>query len=220
MSHSLTNVRTRPGHRARQSKPAAAHLSRGHPKPPRESTRGSRLVGAMLREQRRHLNLTLQEVADRAGITKGFLSEIERDRAAPSVATLLNLRDVLSLSVSSLFRSSLPQIVRHNERQDIPYGGLGMNCSLASARNAYRLTALHAEFKPLGLSGSEPHSLDSDEEFLLILAGTLEVTVGSDVHLLQAGDSMTFDPRIPHSFKNPSRRNVARTLCIVAPPPK
>src|SRR6202453_652821 len=142
MSHSLTNVRTRPGHRARQSKPAAAHLSRGHPKPPRESTRGSRLVGAMLRGQRRHLNLTLQEVAERAGITKGFLSEVERDRAAPSVATLLKLRDALSLSVSSLFRSSLPQVVRRNERQSIPYGGQGIGCSLLSARNAHRLTVV------------------------------------------------------------------------------
>src|SRR5438270_10842593 len=63
------------------------------------------LVGALLREQRRLLNLTLQEVADRAGITKGFLSEIERDKAIPSVATLMRLRDALSLSISSLFRS-------------------------------------------------------------------------------------------------------------------
>jgi transcriptional regulator with XRE-family HTH domain len=178
------------------------------------------LVGAMLREQRRRLNLTLQEVADRADITKGFLSEIERDRAAPSVATLLRLRDVLSLSVSSLFRSSLPQVVRHDERQDIPYGGLGMDCSLASARNAHRVTALHAEFKPLGLSGSEPHALDSDEEFILILVGRLEVIINGEVHLLHAGDSITFDPRIPHSFRNPSARKLARTLCIVAPPPK
>jgi transcriptional regulator with XRE-family HTH domain len=213
MSRSPTIARTR--HHAkttggRRRRPPAAAAPR----------RATTLVGAMLREQRRRLNLTLQEVADRAGITKGFLSEVERDRAAPSVATLLQLRDALSLSVSSLFRSSLPQVVRHNERQDIPYGGLGMNCSLASARNAHRLTALHAEFKPLGLSGSEPHALDSDEEFILILAGTLEVTINNEVHSLRAGDSITFDPRIPHSFKNPSRRNVARTLCIVAPPPK
>src|SRR5690348_16325152 len=54
------------------------------------------LVGAMLREHRRLLNLTLQEVANRAGITKGFLSEIERDKAVPSVATLMRLRDALS----------------------------------------------------------------------------------------------------------------------------
>jgi transcriptional regulator with XRE-family HTH domain len=220
MSRSATRVRTRIGHRAHQTTSVGAHHGRSHPLPSRKPAQATNLVGAMLREQRRRLNLTIQEIADRAGITKGFLSEIERDRAAPSVATLLKLRRALSLSVSSLFRSSLPQIVRHNERQEIPYGGLGMNCSLASARNAHRLTALHAEFEPLGLSGSEPHSLDSDEEFLLILAGSLEVTINSELHLLQAGDSMTFDPRNPHSFKNPSRRKFTRTLCIVAPPPK
>jgi transcriptional regulator with XRE-family HTH domain len=219
MSRSPAINRARVRSHARQAKTTAARRARPTPAAT-GPTQATTLVGAMLREQRRRLNLTLQEVADRAGITKGFLSEVERDRAAPSVATLLKLRDSLSLSVSSLFRSSLPQVVRHNERQDIPYGGLGMICSLASARNAHRLTALHAEFKPLGLSGSDPHALDSDEEFILILAGTLEVTVNDEVHSLRAGDSMTFDPRIPHSFKNPSRRNVARTLCIVAPPPK
>jgi transcriptional regulator with XRE-family HTH domain len=189
-------------------------------RPSATTPQSTTLVGAMLREQRRRLNLTLQEVADRAGITKGFLSEVERDRAAPSVATLLSLRDALSLSVSALFRSSLPQVVRRTERQKIPYGGIGMICSLASARNAHRVTALHAEFRPGGRSGSEPHALDSDEEFLLILAGSLEVTINEEVHRLRAGDSITFDPRMPHSFRNPSRRQLTRTLCIVAPPPK
>jgi quercetin dioxygenase-like cupin family protein/DNA-binding transcriptional regulator YiaG len=178
------------------------------------------LVGAMLREQRRKLNLTLQEVAGRAGITKGFLSEVERDRAAPSVATLLKLRDALSLSVSSLFRSSLPQVVRRNERQSIPYGGQGIGCSLLSARNAHRLTVVHAEFRPGGRSGSEPHSMDSDEEIIVVLAGTLEITVQDETHTLRAGDSITFDPRTPHIYRNPSSREAARTLCIMAPPPK
>lgn len=178
------------------------------------------LVGAKLREQRRHLNLTLQEVADRAGITKGFLSEIERDRAAPSVATLLKLRDALSLSVSTLFRSSLPQVVRRGERQKIPYGGIGMSCALLSARNAHRVIAVHGEFKPGGRSGSEPHTLDSDEEIIVILTGSLEVTINGEVHLLRAGDSITFDPRIPHAYRNPSKRDSTQTLCIMAPPPR
>jgi quercetin dioxygenase-like cupin family protein len=174
----------------------------------------------MLREQRRRLNLTLQEVAERAGITKGFLSEVERDRAAPSVATLLKLRDALSLSVSSLFRSSLPQVVRRGERQQIPYGGVGLSCSLLSARNAHRLIVVHGEFKPGGQSGSEPHSMDSDEEIIIILAGTLEITVKNERHTLRAGDSITFDPRTPHLYRNPSKREVTRTICIMAPPPK
>jgi quercetin dioxygenase-like cupin family protein len=193
-------------------------MSHSAPLADREET--TTLVGAMLREQRRRLNLTLQEVAGRAGITKGFLSEVERDRAAPSVATLLKLRDALSLSVSSLFRSSLPQVVRRNERQSIPYGGQGIGCSLLSARNAHRLMVAHAEFKPGGRSGAEPHTMDSDEEIIVVLAGTLEITVRNETHTLRTGDSITFDPRTPHIYRNPSTREAARTLCIMAPPPK
>src|SRR5882757_4117917 len=63
------------------------------------------LVGATLREQRRRLNLTLEEVARRVGITKGFLSEVERDHATPSVGTLMRLREALSLSIASVFAS-------------------------------------------------------------------------------------------------------------------
>lgn len=178
------------------------------------------LVGAKLRERRRHLNLTLQEVADRIGVTKGFLSEIERDRAAPSVATLLKLRDALSLSVATLFHSAIPQVVRQQSREPILYGGIGMTCVLVSPENAHRVVAIHAEFKPGGNSGPEPHTLDSDEEIILVIEGSLEITISGETHRLQAGDSVTFDPRVPHSYRNPSPRAVTKTLCIIAPPPR
>ncbi|HLW24613.1 MAG TPA: cupin domain-containing protein [Steroidobacteraceae bacterium] len=204
-------------HRARRVRSRLIHRDQSRAE---ELSPGTTLIGAKLREQRRHLDLTLQEVADRAGITKGFLSEVERDRATPSVATLLKLRDALSLSVATLFRSSLPQVVRRGERQSIPYGGIGMSCSMLSARNAHRAIAVHGKFAPGGRSGDDPHTLDSDEEIIVILSGSLEVTVRGETHLLRAGDTITFDPRIPHSYRNPSKRQSTQTLCIVAPPPK
>ena len=84
-------------------------------------------AGATFREQRRRLNLTLEEVAGRVGITKGFLSEVERDRASPSVATLMRLREALSISVASLFISSQPRLVRAKERQEVYLGGRKMS---------------------------------------------------------------------------------------------
>src|SRR6201991_3005685 len=145
---------------ARRGRRSAAPQKRHRAPPVAQEVSPAALVGAMLREQRRLLNLTLQEVADRAGITKGFLSEIERDKAIPSVATLMRLRDALSLSISSLFRSSLPRVVRSNERQTIPFGGEGMVCSLVSARDAHRVTVIWADLEPGGRSGADPHSLD------------------------------------------------------------
>ncbi len=62
--------------------------------------------------------------------------------------------------------------------------------------------------------------MDSDEEIIVVLAGTLEITVRNQTHTLRAGDSITFDPRAPHTYRNPSTREAARTLCIMAPPPK
>ena len=203
------------GARPRISRGAPADSSHGTAK-----SSGAALVGAKLRERRRHLNLTLQEVADRVGVTKGFLSEIERDRAAPSVATLLKLRDALSLSVSTLFHSAIPQVVRQHSREPIFYGGVGMTCVLVSPENAHRVIAIHAEFEPGGNSGPEPHSLDSDEEIVLIIEGLFEITISGETYRLQAGDSVTFDPRVPHSYRNPSPRTVTKTLCIIAPPPR
>jgi quercetin dioxygenase-like cupin family protein len=62
--------------------------------------------------------------------------------------------------------------------------------------------------------------MDSDEEIIVVLAGTLEITVRNETHTLRTGDSITFDPRTPHIYRNPSAREAARTLCIMAPPPK
>jgi transcriptional regulator with XRE-family HTH domain len=205
-----------------QSPPGTPRVGRASPsriaQPVRSATA---LAGAMLREQRRTLNLTLQEVADRVGITKGFLSEIERDKGSPSVATLMRLRDALSLSVASLFRSSLPRVVRRGARQGIPFGGSGIACSLVSARDAQRMTVIWADIAPGGRSGEDPHALDADEEIIVIVSGCLDITVdGSSTHRLRAGDSFTFDPRRPHRYENPLPAQAAKVICIVAPPPR
>src|SRR5438477_13024849 len=98
----------------------------------------------------------------------------------------MRLRDALSLSISSLFRSSLPRVVRSNERQAIPFGGEGMVCSLVSARDAHRVTVIWADLEPGGRSGAEPHSLDADEEVIIVVSGGLEVSVvGGELRLLR-----------------------------------
>jgi len=178
------------------------------------------VVGAALREQRRRLNLTLEDVAKRVGITKGFLSEIERDKAAPSVATLMHLRDALSLSVASMFRSSLPRMVRADRRQAIPFGGVDIGYSLLSAKDAHRMTIVWGEIAPGGQSGTELHTLSSDEEVILVLSGSLQITVDEATHVLKAGDTFTFDPRRPHRYENPSRKARAVAVCMIAPPPQ
>jgi transcriptional regulator with XRE-family HTH domain len=178
------------------------------------------LVGATLREQRRRLNLTLETVARRTGITKGFLSEIERDKAAPSVATLMSLRAALSLSVASVFVSSLPRIVRAQHRQNILLGGTDIDYSLLSARDAHRATVVWGRLAPGAQSGPDMHALSADEELIFVLAGSLKITLDGAAHVLQSGDAFTFDPRRPHRYENPSKTIANISICVIAPPPR
>jgi len=178
------------------------------------------LVGAALREQRRRLNLTLEAVAQRAGITKGFLSEIERDNAVPSVATLMRLQEALSLSLSSMFISSQPNLVSAKTRQRVSVGSRNLSYSLLSSRDSHRAMVILGDIAPGTGSGHEMHTLPADEELIFVLRGSLAVTLDGTTHLLKAGHSFTFDPRRPHRYENPSKTTVAVCICMICPPPR
>jgi transcriptional regulator with XRE-family HTH domain len=179
-----------------------------------------KLVGATLREQRRRLNLTLESVARRTGITKGFLSEIERDKASPSVATLMRLREALSLSTASMFISSQPRIVRSHQRQEIFLGGTNMAYTLLSGRDAHRATVVWGKLAPGAQSGPDMHTLSADEELVFILRGSFEITIDATTHRLRMHDAFTFDPRQPHCYRNPSKTVETVAICVISPPPR
>jgi transcriptional regulator with XRE-family HTH domain len=178
------------------------------------------ISGATLREQRRRLNLTLEEVAARIGVTKGFLSEVERDRASPSVATLMRLREALSLSIASLFISSQPRLVRATERQQIYLGGTNIGYSLLSGKDTHRMTVVWGRLEPGAKSGSDMHTLSADEELIFVLSGSFEITLDGATHVLKTGDAFTFDPRRPHRYVNPSKSTPMVAICVIAPPPR
>jgi transcriptional regulator with XRE-family HTH domain len=176
-------------------------------------------MGPMLRARRRALDLTLEAVASQAGIATGFLSEIERDRASPSVASLVRLCAVLRIPVGSLFQSNQPELVRAGDREQMRYGGRQIQYELLSARTATRMSVVHAMLLPGGTSGDEPHMIQAEEEFIFILEGEMLVEVGGDRFHLFEGDALTHDPRRPHRYSNPSTDRNCRTICVLSPQP-
>jgi mannose-6-phosphate isomerase-like protein (cupin superfamily) len=66
-------------------------------------------------------------------------------------------------------------------------------------------------------SGEEPYTHESDEECVIILEGRLEFWVGDDAYLLDAGDSILFESRVPHRNENPGP-GPARVLWVTTPP--
>jgi transcriptional regulator with XRE-family HTH domain len=176
-------------------------------------------IGDLLRTRRRALDLTLEFVAERCEITKGFLSDVERDKASPSVATLVRLCDVLNVPVGSLFSSVGSSIVRNDERVPIKFGGTKMQDYLLSPSSAAKAQVILSNMAPGGTGGSALYSLRCEEEFVFVLAGSVTISIEHEETILVKGDAMTFDPRRPHTFRNSSMTKSAQALFMLMPPP-
>jgi transcriptional regulator with XRE-family HTH domain len=176
-------------------------------------------IGPRLREARVRQRLSLAELADRAGITKGFLSQLERDRTSPSVGTLVEICRVLDLSVGDLFDGATTPLVRAGERTPISFGGSGVSEYRLTPASEERVIALLSEIAPGGGSGDEPYSLASDAEVAYVLEGTLQIQVGDTSYTLSAGDTLTFDARASHRWRNPSSAFPTRVLWVLVPGP-
>jgi transcriptional regulator with XRE-family HTH domain len=178
---------------------------------------GAEPIGARLKAARLARRKTLAEVAAESGLTKGFLSKLERDQASPSVASLMRLCQTLDISVGTLFQAPNGEVVRHDAYQRINFGGTDLQEYLLTPRGERRVQAILSEIAPGGGSGDEPYVLPSDVEFVFVLEGRIQVTVHGEQILLEAGDAFTFPPKSPHHFRSVATRGRTRVLWVFAP---
>jgi transcriptional regulator with XRE-family HTH domain len=175
--------------------------------------------GAKLRVARKARGLTIQQVADASGVTKGFVAQVERDETSPSVSTLLRICDAIGIAVGALFDAPRGDLVRAAERTRIDFGGIDVVDWLLSPGPDAPLQVILSEIAPGGGGGDEPYTLACDHEFVLVLSGALRLTIGERAHDLAAGDAMTFSPRAPHAWGNASADEPATVLWVLSPSP-
>ena len=176
-------------------------------------------IGPLLRARRKELNLTLADVAERVGVAKGFLSDVERDKSSPSVASLVQICNVLNLPIGDLFATGNSSVVRRADRTPIKFGGHEIKDFLLSPGQGARMQAILSFMEPGGGGGDTLYSLDCEEEFVFVLSGTIKVKLENEEIILREGDAMTFSPRQMHTFQNASQDEPANVMFIVHPPP-
>ena len=174
-------------------------------------------IGAQLRAARLAARMSMAEVAEQAGLTKGFVSKLERDLANVSVASLIRLCDALGVSVGSLFQAPKGEVVHRDARPQINFGGRKMTEYLLTPSGEKRVQAILSDIEPGGGSGSEPYSLPADVEFVFVLAGQLEVIVAGEQITLEQGDAFTFPADMQHTFRASSRAGTTQVLWVVSP---
>ena len=174
-------------------------------------------IGNKIKELRVLNGLTQEELADRAELSKGFISQLERDLTSPSIATLVDILQVLGTDLKDFFKDSEDkQIVFHDsdyfEKNDDELGNkiewIIPNCQ-KNIMEPIRLT-----LKPGGSTYPDvPHE---GEEFGYVLSGSITLVVGGKAMKVKKGESFYFTPSSHHIKAN---EKTGATLVWVSTPP-
>lgn len=162
-------------------------------------------VGSRLRALRERYGLSQRELAKRAGVTNGMISQIEQNRVSPSVGSLKKILDGLSVSMADFFTQDFSPAAQvfytRDELPDLGNGPVSMFL-VAAGRKDRKLSMLHEVYRP-GADTGEDMLQHEGEEAGVVVRGTIELTVGGETRLLGPGDAYYFESRIPHRFRNP-----------------
>jgi transcriptional regulator with XRE-family HTH domain len=174
-------------------------------------------IGVRIKQLRQQRGLTQEELAARTELTKGFISQLERDLASPSIATLMDILEALGTDVGSFFRETTEETV--------VYGADDMFVKEEDDGYTIRWLVTNAQKNalepilvtiPVGVKGAEddPHE---GEEFGYVLSGSVQLVLGEKRYRIKKGGSFYFRPTKLHYLTNAGKVE-ARVLWVSTPP--
>ncbi len=157
-------------------------------------------VGRETRRWRQARGLTLAQVSERSGLNIGYLSQIENDKALPSLDSLATIAAALDVPPAWLLldASPPPRVVRASERPRADGSG-GAVMTEVDAGTSRDVCILEALVPPGASTGVHAHQGD---EHHLVLSGRWRLTQGGRTFELGPGDYLAWDPTIPHDVEN------------------
>jgi transcriptional regulator with XRE-family HTH domain len=212
-THHPGRLRAPPAESDTATPPGSAHGT--------EANAPIRYLGREIRSLRKARGLTLAAVAQASGLSVGYLSLLERDRATPSINALHAISRALGVTISWFFEAGETPaterdiVVRRGRRRRLDFSP-GISDELLSPSLAGTLEMLASRFEPGATSGDSPYS-HTGEEGGVVLRGQLELWVDGKTFLLVAGDSFGFPCSLPHRYSNPGSEET-EVIWAITPP--
>ena len=182
-------------------------------------------IGKKIRKLRQNKGLTIQDLSEKTGLSKGLISQIENEQVSPPISTLMKIANALKVELAYFFQEDDLEkkitVVRKNERITSERRGIKGNINIGYTYELLAHKKTHKHMEPF-IINFEPKEREDvimfsheGEEFHLVLEGKIEfITDIQEPIILEPGDSLYFESNISHGFRAVEGKP-AKTLAVV-----
>ncbi len=171
-------------------------------------------INTKIREFRKKQGLSLQELSDMCGLSKGYLSKIERSKDAPRIAVLQTLANAFKIPITDFFESGIRKPQSSQNLDLVKKADWRKHEALSNSAGYYYEPLVNdSENKfmtPFLLrirKGKTVIFSHDSEEFIFVANGMIRFHYESKVYKLEKGDSIYFDSRLDHAFENNNKED-------------
>jgi transcriptional regulator with XRE-family HTH domain len=166
-----------------------------------------KIICKNIKKLRKKNNLTLEKLADLTGLTKGYLSKVERSEKAPPYSTLNKIAGALGLEVTSIFEKDIEPLddirisVQKKDKGPIIKASTlsGYDYEVLGANKPGKNMEPFIIYSPYEITKMYSHE---GEEFIYVMDGCIEFLYGDETYILESGDNVYFDSCVPHAGKS------------------
>lgn len=175
-------------------------------------------IGEKIKSLRIQNSLTQEELADRSELTKGFISQLERDLTSPSIATLVDILEGLGTNLKDFFNESIDEKIVFSkddafetENDELKYT---LKWIIPNAQKNM-MEPILIEIEPDGRTKEDsPHE---GEEFGYVINGNVFIHIGSQKHRVKKGESFYYKANANHHISNEGKTK-AKLIWVSTPP--
>ncbi len=175
-------------------------------------------IGAKIKELRVQKSLTQEELADRCELSKGFISQLERDLTSPSIATLVDILQCLGTNLEEFFSKTASEQVVYSRTDYFEKIDTELKNKIEWIIPNAQKNMMEPILLTLEPDGSTyPDNPHEGEEFGYILSGAISIHLGNKTYKAKKGESFYFTPNKKH-FISASGKSGASLLWVSTPP--
>jgi transcriptional regulator with XRE-family HTH domain len=167
-------------------------------------------LGPKIRQLRRQKDLSLQQLAERSGVSAATIHKIERNGMVPTVTTLMKIAGALNRSVAYFVEEqeeAKPVVFTPaGERRPVFTSKEGLDLrGITGPYGLFFMAGAVATVEPGAMSGPKPME-HPGEELVLVLSGVLTFEVDGEVYVVGSGDAIHFRTDRLHRWANPGEK--------------